>query len=129
MCFQRCFVALAFLIATAGSSRADIFRWDNGQLIPGTEGITPGPGVQLDHHELAYAALSSLDLTGSRFDFSNLSYANPLQIFSTLTNANLSGANLANANLQNSTLTNANLSGANLDNASLFRVDAHRTPT
>ena len=75
MCFQRCFVALAFLVATAASSRADIFRWDNGQLIPGTEGITPGPGVQLDHHELAYAALSDLDLTGSRFDFSNLSYA------------------------------------------------------
>ena len=57
MCFQRCFVALAFLVAMAASSRADIFRWDNGQLIPGTEGITPGPGVMLDHHELAYADL------------------------------------------------------------------------
>ena len=25
--------------------RADGFRWDNGELIPGTEGITPGPRV------------------------------------------------------------------------------------
>ena len=75
MSFQRCLVALALLVAAAGSSRADIYRWDNGQLIPGTAGITPGPGVQLDHHELVYAYLSNLDLTGSRFDFSNLSYA------------------------------------------------------
>jgi len=41
MSLQRCLVALAFLVATAGSSRADIYRWDNGWLIPGTEGITP----------------------------------------------------------------------------------------
>jgi len=47
MSLQRCLVALAFLVATAGSSRADIYRWDNGWLIPGTEGITPGPAVQL----------------------------------------------------------------------------------
>ena len=39
------------------TARADIYRWDNGQLIPGTQGITPGPGVVLDHHELAFAAL------------------------------------------------------------------------
>jgi hypothetical protein len=70
MCFQRSLVALAFLVAMAAPSRADIFRWDNGQLIPGTEGITPGPGVQLDHHELGYAELSSRNLTDSRFDFS-----------------------------------------------------------
>jgi uncharacterized protein YjbI with pentapeptide repeats len=92
-------VALAFLAATAGSSRADVFRWDNGQLIPGTEGITPGPGVQLDHHELAYADLNYQNLTGSRFDFSNLSYASLRQ--STLTNANLSGAVVNWANFNN----------------------------
>jgi polyhydroxybutyrate depolymerase len=75
------------LFATA---RADIYRWDNRQLIPGTEGITPGPAVVLDHHELAFAALSELDLTGARFDFSNLSNAQFLG--STLTNAKLTGA-------------------------------------
>ena len=107
MCFQRCFVALAFLAATAASSRADIFRWDNGELIPGTKGITAGPGVQLDHYELAYAELSQLDLTGSRFDFSNLSNAHLGQ--SNLTSVNLTGANLAHAFLSSATLTGTNL--------------------
>ncbi len=90
--------------------RADIFRWDNGQLIPGTEGITPGPGVQLDHRQLAFAGLNARNLTDSSFEFSNLSSAT-FRI-STLTNANLSGANLSNAELRAATLTNANLDGA-----------------
>jgi uncharacterized protein YjbI with pentapeptide repeats len=88
--FRFLSVCVLVLLASSSTTRADIFRWDNNQLIPGTEGITPGPGVQLDHHELAYAALYNLDLTGSRFDFSNLSYA--ALGSSTLTNANLSGA-------------------------------------
>ena len=63
------------VVVLSATARADIYRWDNGQLIPGTEGITPGPGVVLDHHELAFAALSERDLTGARFDFSNLTNA------------------------------------------------------
>ena len=78
-------------------------------------GITPGPGVQLDHTQLEYARLVSIDLTDSRFDFSNLTNAN--LSFSTLTQANLSGANLSNAYLHESTLTNANLSGATVTRA------------
>ena len=42
------------------TAHADIYRWDNGQLIPGTEGITPGSGVQLDHMELEYAGLGRI---------------------------------------------------------------------
>ena len=61
MYLKHSLMALGFILATAASAQADIFRWDNGQLIPGTEGITPGPGVQLDHHELAYAALTGRD--------------------------------------------------------------------
>ena len=98
------------VVVLSATARADIYRWDNGQLIPGTEGITPGPGVVLDHHELAFAALSERDLTGARFDFSNLT--NAYLYTSTLTNANLAGANLTSANLYGSTLTNANLTGA-----------------
>ena len=29
------------------STNADIYRWDTGEVIPGTEGIEPGPGVRL----------------------------------------------------------------------------------
>ena len=89
---QRDLVALALLLlaAMAASSRADIYRWDNGQVIPGTEQVTPGPGVILDHHELSYADLTNHDLTDSRFEYSNLTNAQLYQ--STLTNANLGGA-------------------------------------
>ena len=98
MYLKHSLMALGFILASAASAQADIFRWDNGQLIPGTEGITPGPGVQLDHRELEYAALTGRDLTDSRFDFSNLSYA--FLIIPTLTNANLSGAVVTGANLR-----------------------------
>ena len=98
------------LVVLSATARADIYRGDNGQLIKGTEGITPGPGVVLGHHELAFAALSERDLTGARFDFSNLTSA--WLYSSTLTDANLAGANLTDANLDLSTLTNADLTAA-----------------
>ena len=41
-------------------------------MIPGTEGITPGPGVQLHHMNLKYAALGGADLTGANFEGSDL---------------------------------------------------------
>lgn len=47
--------------------------FDKDSPIPGTEGITPGPGVQLDHRELEYAKLGgwspddAMDLTGANF--------------------------------------------------------------
>ena len=47
MTSKPCLLTLLVLVATAASGRADIYRWDNGQVIPGTEGITPGPGVDL----------------------------------------------------------------------------------
>ncbi len=86
----QAWMACGLLMSLPAAAQADIFRWDNGQLIPGTEGITPGPGVQLDHHELAYAVLYHLDLTDSRFDFSNLTNADLRE--SKLTSANLTGA-------------------------------------
>ena len=47
----------------------------NGELIPGTEGITPGPGVRLENRDLRFAVLRGVDLTSSRFDFANLTEA------------------------------------------------------
>jgi uncharacterized protein YjbI with pentapeptide repeats len=99
------------------AAQADIFRWDNGQLIPGTEGITPGPGVDLGsasgqwnspQRNLRFADFSSgLDLT--------------LAIFynSWLDDSRFNGANLTRANLDGASLTNADLSETNLTNASL----------
>ena len=53
--------------------RADIYRWDTGEVIPGTEGITPGPGVDLSHMELEYADLENRDLRGANLTDANLS--------------------------------------------------------
>jgi hypothetical protein len=68
---------------------AQIFRWDNGEICPGTEGVTPGPGLVLPNYRtvsrnLEYADLSGgLDLSGSDFQSSSFRYAH-------LMNSNLS---------------------------------------
>jgi uncharacterized protein YjbI with pentapeptide repeats len=114
-----CF-ACALLFALAAVSRADIFRWDNGALIPGTQGITPGPGVQLSNRNLDYADLSQWDtsssnntamnLTGAQFNSSNLIKAR--FDHAVLTNAALRGANLVDSDFSYAVLNNADLSGA-----------------
>jgi uncharacterized protein YjbI with pentapeptide repeats len=61
-------ISLVFLaIAASVRVRADIYRWDNGQLIPGTEGITPGPGVQFLWNDLSFADFRSMNLSGTVF--------------------------------------------------------------
>ena len=94
--WQLTAVTLCMILAAPFALHADIYRWDNGQVIPGTEGIAPGPGVQLDHRQLEYAKLGgwnpdeAMDLTGANFEASNLTNAD--LCCSTLTNANLTGA-------------------------------------
>ncbi len=102
--------AVLLLLIGALPVHADIYRWDNGEVIPGTEGIEPGPGLDLFGSDLSFANLRSFDLTGLRV--------------TRLTDADLSGANLTNArlysvNMQRANLTGANLQGANMDNADL----------
>ena len=90
---------LPLILAPFGTAHADIYRWDNGQLIPGTKGIEPGPGVDLssrsrwelggegpwstEDQNLRYADFSGVDLTQSIFRRSWLD------------NADFSGADLA----------------------------------
>lgn len=97
------------------TSNADIFRWDDGELIPGTEGIEPGPGVSLWNLDLTAANLASTNLANSFLSNSNL------------TNADLSAANLSRAIVsyfgEPSTLENANLSAANLSDALLHSAN------
>ncbi len=86
-------------------------------MIPGTEGVMPGPGVRLDDCELAFAALQELELAGARFDFLNLDNAQFES--SNLSDANLAGANLTDANFVLANLTRTNLRGTNLRRANL----------
>ena len=93
---RRFALLLTLLCAPFCNAHADVYRWDNGQVIPGTEGITPGPAVQLDHRQLQYADLRESDLTGASFVQSDLTLAS-LNL-STLTDVNLSGAVILVAN-------------------------------
>ncbi len=72
--FRTLVLCLAVVLFATVAAHADIYRWDNGEVIPGTEGIEPGPGVQLDHRELEYADLGELDLTNANFEASNLTH-------------------------------------------------------
>ena len=113
MC-SRIILILA-LVAQTVSVKADIFRWDTEQVIPGTGGITPGPDVDLrnwntDSHNLRYADFSAgLDL--SRADFGN----------SWLNEARFVDANLTDGYLWWSTLDNADFAGAVVKGARFAR--------
>jgi uncharacterized protein YjbI with pentapeptide repeats len=91
------------------AARGDIFRWDNRQLIPGTQGIVPGPGANLSGYDLDFADFQTTDLTAAHLR-SRLTRA-------TFANANLSGADfllatLVETNFGGAIVTDANLLGA-----------------
>ena len=48
---RRILICILFVLAITAvglrPTHADIYRWDTGEAIPGTEGIEPGPGVDL----------------------------------------------------------------------------------
>ena len=64
---------LPMLLLATTATQADMFRWDTGEAIPGTEGIEPRPEMELvgwdtDDRNSRYADFSGgLDLRGSYF--------------------------------------------------------------
>ena len=92
------FAALA--LAATPPARAGILRWDNGQLIPGTEGITPGPAVDLSRWNTA-----AFNLRFADFASQSLSRASFLE--SWLDSASFAGTDLTDADFFQATLTNA----------------------
>ena len=127
-------IAMVIFLALAGSGagRCDIFRWDTGEVIPGTEGIEPGPGVDLSGLDLSFARLRELDLTGANLSRATLHFAQVSDVIldrasfrdavvtralfnsKSLVGADFQGANLAGASLSNANLTDANFAGADL---------------
>jgi uncharacterized protein YjbI with pentapeptide repeats len=113
---RRLVLGLIYVLV-AFPARADIYRWDNGQVIPGTEGITPGPGIQLDHRDLVNANLHAMNLTAANFAASDLTGAE--LSLSVLTNSDFMDTNLTDATLARSSLSGANLKGSVVIGASL----------
>jgi uncharacterized protein YjbI with pentapeptide repeats len=97
MLYRQAWMVCVWLTWLTSACQADIYRWDNVQLSPGTEGVTPGPGVQLSNRDRSFAELYRRNLTG----------------------ANLSGSNLVDGRLESATLAGADFSGAALTNAAL----------
>ena len=127
---RRASLAPFIAVVLPTTAHADIFRWDNGQVIPGTEGIVPGPRVQLDNWNTAerilnLARLSGLDLTRASFANSWLERA----IFwnSTLTNANLAGAQLDHSYLVGADFNGAWIRGADFGQADLTADQLYST--
>jgi uncharacterized protein YjbI with pentapeptide repeats len=111
------FLLGVLLLGTPFPAQADIYRWGTWprEVIPGTEGIEPGPGVDLGGMKLEYADLSGEDLTASSFDASDLTHA--AFCGATLTDSNMSGANLTEVLFgrflcSRADLTNVDFSGA-----------------
>jgi uncharacterized protein YjbI with pentapeptide repeats len=71
------------------------------QVIPGTQGITPGPGVQLVEMDLSFADLRDFDLTGASFERGLLNSATLDQ--STLDDVDFTDAEIAGLNLNRAT--------------------------
>ena len=115
LAYHRLGVSLAFCVGClgllCGPARADIKNWQTGQTIPGTEAITPGPGMYLSYwntpaYNLRYGDFSGgLDLNCSNFHDSWFDNARFGQ-------ANLTGADFAYAKLTKADLTDAVVSKA-----------------
>ncbi len=104
---------LPLILVTFGATHADIYRWDNREVIPGTEGIEPGPGVDLSGMDLRYADLTGENLQRANFEASNLG------------NASLRWADLLEANLTDVLVTWADLwSTGGLTKEQLYLTDA-----
>ena len=94
-------LAVAVTVSSNQALLADILRWDNGELIPGTEGITPGPGVQLQDRFLDFADLKNKTLTDATFARSDLTSATFQE--ASLTRAIFTDAEIRSANLSDTT--------------------------
>ncbi|MCC7406834.1 MAG: pentapeptide repeat-containing protein [Phycisphaeraceae bacterium] len=120
-------IAAAAAIIVSVSAQGQIYNWQSGQVIPGTQAITPGPGVMLSGwntsgQNLRFAALGVLDLTGATFAGSWLDDANFFQ--SDLQGVDFSGATIERTNFTKALhLTEAQLaSTASYQNHSLTGI-------
>ena len=72
----QAWMACGLLMSLPAAAQADIFRWDNGQLIPGTKASRRDQVLDLGARVLQFAELSNTDLTGSSFyDYSSCTEA------------------------------------------------------
>lgn len=99
--FSRVLFCLLFFTQLPNQSSGQILRKWNGEVIPGTEDINLGPGVDLDGLDLYGAWLRGVDLSNASFVGTNLTYADVAEV--PLHNANFTDAILMGTNLTDTT--------------------------
>lgn len=122
-----CFFAAA-LCGRVG--RADVYRWYDGERIPGTEALTPGPNWVVDswnneERNLRFASLGNRDLRDSRITNSWLDQANFFG--SDLRNSIIEGVSLTKGTFRESKLNGVSFVNSDLSGADLIAVDLSST--
>jgi len=101
---------MGLVLASAAVASAEIYNWQTGELIPGTEGVWPGPAADLHQWDFSFGDFRGSDLNWARFDGSLLG-----------------DANFTGANLTNTYFPDATLAGATLADAQVARADFRYT--
>lgn len=124
--FSKMLVVFFFF---AGVCSADIVDWSTGQIINGTQGITPGPEVDLscwntETHNLRYGLLEQCSLTDADFSFSWLNFAR-------FNGSNLSGAKFKSADISHATfegaiITNTDFSKSNITTTQFYSTYSYQ---
>lgn len=117
----RCRRAVGVLLAVLGAEPAvaQIYRWDNGAVIPDTAGIVPGPGANFAGINLDYGALASRALDSANFSSASL-------VSAQLTGTRLSGADLRGASIAGAFLdstTSGGFTAEQLYSTASYRAD------
>ena len=116
---------IPLLIAVfASTSHAEIYRWDTGELIPGTEGLEPVPGAQLQNRNLSFADLSGRTL--ERVDFSGSNLSNASLAEANLVGTSYDGANLLDADFMQAIITEARFDNTDLSQSQLYSTASYR---
>lgn len=95
-------IAVCGLLLLAMPASADIYRWDNGEVIPGTEGVDIVPGTRVWNLDLHFADLTNRDMSQIKFDYVHMAYAK------------LNGSDLTGTEFRNLSMPGVDFTGANL---------------
>ena len=93
MTYWQAWMACGLLMSLPAAAQADIFRWDNGQLIPGTKASRRDQGLTFSEWSSPQRNLRFADFSGG-LDLTQANFA-----CSWLDNSRFNGANLTSANL------------------------------
>ena len=116
-------ISLTMLLGSfsLGTAHADIkdLRGRSGEIIPGTEGITPGPGVDLSRRDLRFAELNNVFGQGSTLQSARLTEAD-------LSYADLNGANVTEGDFSNALITGTRLSSGGFSKEQLYSTASYK---